>query len=505
MARVSTEEQAASDRHSMPMQVMQLREFASREGHEVVAVFEIRGESAYGDELASRPEFSAVLEAAERREFDALLVYDFSRFARSQVVAHTALYRLRRAGVRLFGANGIDYTEEEDWAGIEAVFARRASRDHGRRVRDAYGRKHAIGLPTGDIPFGYRWPEGRADVAPVVVPEEAEAIRWAFREYASSGSLLEIAREWNRRGLRPRSKGRRVGGRVREAFGEFVPSSVQRVLESRFYLGFVSWRGNERRGLHEAIVDEELWASVQRRKRGARRRPRREALLSGLAVCRSCGSALWNEGSGSGVRYYRERKRGREVECSNAVGRGWREDAVHAEVAAAFSAMGLDDGWLRKVEVEARRLNAGSNRAVVARREELEEQVKRAGYALVRGSLGVAEHDALVEELRREMGVLPPANVERVVFSAERLRGIGQVWEVATEGERREWVREVLEAVEFEVGEERRVWLRPWEEYEPLFAARLWWSYLRPGGVARNKPTFVLSSGGLYLPAELVA
>jgi len=36
--RVSTEEQAASDRHSMPMQVQQLREFAAREGHEVVYV-----------------------------------------------------------------------------------------------------------------------------------------------------------------------------------------------------------------------------------------------------------------------------------------------------------------------------------------------------------------------------------------------------------------------------------------------------------------------------------
>lgn len=73
LARVSTEEQAAEDRHSLPMQVRVLREYAERERLEVAQVFEIRGESAYGDELESRPEFMAAIAAAERRDFDVLL------------------------------------------------------------------------------------------------------------------------------------------------------------------------------------------------------------------------------------------------------------------------------------------------------------------------------------------------------------------------------------------------------------------------------------------------
>lgn len=496
LARVSTEEQAAEDRHSLPMQLRMLREFAARSGYEVVREFEIRGESAYGDELGSRPEFVGVLEFAEAGGCDAILVYDFSRFARSQVVAHQALFRLRKARVRLIGANGVDYTEEEDWAGIEAVFARRASRDHARRVRDAYGRKHAVGLPTGDIPFGYRWE--RPDRPPVVVEAEAEAIRWAYREFAQSGSLLGIAREWNRRGLRPRSKPRRVGAFVRAALEEFTATSVQRILENPFYLGYVTHRGDQRRGLHEPIVTEELWAGVQRRKRGGRRAARHEAMLSGLAVCRSCRGSLWNELSGNGRRYYRERARGRTVECANAVGQGWEQEEVHEIVGAVFRGMALDEGWLRWVDREGRRLSKGSNAAAELRRQELLERKRRAGHALVQGSLDVAEHDRLVDEIARELAQLPPANVERVRFRGERLVSMGQVWDVATDGQRRELAREVLATVEFEL-RSRELWLRPQEEYEPLFAARRRWVYY-----AREDSNLV-SPHGLYLPMELVA
>lgn len=157
LARVSTAEQAEADRHSLPVQRQMLADYAAREGMELVGAYEIPGESAFTDDLARRPQFGAAISAAERGEFEALLVYDLSRFARDQFLLHDSLRRLRRAGVRLIGvAMGVDYTENPMLAGMEGVFAEASSREHSRRVRHAYARRHELGLPTGDIPFGYR-------------------------------------------------------------------------------------------------------------------------------------------------------------------------------------------------------------------------------------------------------------------------------------------------------------------------------------------------------------
>lgn len=499
LARVSTEEQAQEDRHSLPMQVRLLQEYAERSSLEVVRTFEIRGESAYSDELDSRPEFMAALDFAIAGGCEVILVYDFSRFARSQVVAHTALFRLRKAGVKLIGLNGVDYTEEEDWAGIEAVFARRASRDHARRVSDAYGRKHSIGLPTGDIPFGYRWE--RPDLPPVVVEAEAEAIRWAYREFASNGSYLEIAREFTRRGLAPRSKARRMpSGFVRPPLEQFTKTSLQRILGNPFYRGYVVHRGELRPGRHEAVVSEADWAAVAAKRQAGTRSPHSVGLLSGMVICHRCQVGLWNQRSGSGNRYYREQRRGFERECETS-GLSVHAAALDAEVETAVLAFdeGLSAGFWTSVRSQARKASAPSD-AGARRREELMERKRRAGHALVAGSLSVEEHDAIVAIVADELRGLPMPAVdgEKVLALGGRLASMAQVWGVATMEERRLLVREVMRGVRVDLAA-REAYVVPREDYEPLFAARSRFAwYAREDSNGRSRP-------GMYIPAELVS
>lgn len=487
LARVSTEKQAAADRHSLPMQRQLLEDLAARLGYELVRTFEIRGESAYKDDIALRPQFLAAIEFAEGGGCDAILVYDFSRFARSQVVAHTALYRLKLAGVKLIGANGMDYVEEEDWAGMEGVMARRASRDHGRRVREALARRHSLGLWTGDLPFGYA--SNGPSSAPSVVEEEAEAIRWAYAHFVTHGSYVAIAREFNRRGLRPRSKRRRYGGVVYPANEEFTTTSVQRILESQFYLGRVVHRGTHREGLHEAIIDAELWAAVQSRKRRGTRAPRTSALLSGLAVCCRCGRPLWNERAGNGVRYYRERPRGLSEECPNAKGSGMRADAVHAALDVVFSGMWADRAFLEAVEAEAL-TPTFDVRAIERERATLREQRLRLARALSRGAITAEEHAILVAEINVQLGSLPSAPPPASKGSAGWLQDLGQLWDVADENDRRELVRDMLQAVEFDLST-RRVAVRPWPDVARVFERRRAWvcgevrgTTASPGGLA---------------------
>jgi DNA invertase Pin-like site-specific DNA recombinase len=492
MSRVSTEEQAADDRLSLGVQAEACRAFAERQGWTVTRAVEIRGESAYSDEIGRRPEFAAVIAAAERGEFDVLVVYDFSRFARSQRVAHDVLYRLRAVGVRCFGINGIDYTEDEDWAGIEAVFARRSSRDHSRRVRDAIDRRHKLGLPTGPIPFGYR--AMLTTEPPAIVPDEAEAVRWAYLEFARTGSLMGVVEEFNRRGLRPHSK------RGRVTFGE---TGVQRILENEFYLGMVRHHGALREGRHDAILAVEEWEAAQARKRSGHRSPRGSALLSGLATCLWCGRGLHHQASRSGRMYYRERN---AEGCSYRWGtKAFPADDAEAKVGEVVAA--LDDGeWLAWCDRQARKPVSDASRD---RRKVLEEQLRRAGHALVMGTLDEREHDVVAMRVRREIGALPVL-VEGVQFRGTKLADFGAVWRFMTEGERREVVKEVLRGVRMDMTN-RELWLEPWPEYEPLFTLRR--DFVALGVKAESDEVEMVRLGGaevaaptsLYLAEELVA
>src|SRR5262249_33204278 len=156
---------------------------------------------------AQRPEFNAAIEFAVAGGCDVLLVQELSRFARSHVVGWTVIHRLQRAGVRLLDFNLTDYTADEDRAVFDLWAARRSSRDHANRVKTGIAKQHSRGLMTGDVPFGYRrltTTDTRGFVVPdttrppEVVPEEADAIRWAYEARLRGAGLADIAREFNR-------------------------------------------------------------------------------------------------------------------------------------------------------------------------------------------------------------------------------------------------------------------------------------------------------------------
>lgn len=503
LSRVSTSDQADADRHSLPVQAEQMERLAERNGWEVVARFEIPGESAYTHLFAKRPQFLAALEAAERGEFEVLIVYDFSRFARNQLMAHASLQRLRDAGVRLFGSNGVDYTADDDMAGMEAIFAARASRDHSRRVSHAIERRHLMGLPTGDIPFGYervlRTEPGGAvvtdtTVPPVVVPAEAEAIRWAYREFLVGSGYLALASEFNRRGLRPHSKQRRVGltGYTRPANSEFTMTGLQRILDNPFYIGFVTHRGEQSQGRHEPIVDPELFAAVQAKKNRHQRMPRGEALLTGLCLCAVCNSSIWCEKSGSAYRYYGERPRGRRAECANARTR-WRADAVEELVGAALCQLQLDGDFLAYVESQSRR----RRRVEPKTRVQLEERQRRASVVYMARGMSDEAYQAEMREVNRQLAALPP-DIDALLFAGRRVSSALDIWEMATEADRREVVRKLLRSVRIDTAG-KSLQVEPWPEYEPLFSTRRdFVDLVRPGGVGLRS-----STSGLYLPAEL--
>lgn len=273
----------------------------------------------------------------------------------------------------------------------------------------------------------------------VPVEGEAEALRWAFEARISGSGYLAIAGELNRRGLRPRSK---------RGIGAFGVSAVQSMLENGFYAGWVSYKGERRRGVHEAIVSEEVFEAAQRVVRGLSRFSRSVHLLSGLTRCASCGGQVWRVSSGNGSRYHylREasRQRGRSCELS---GRLVRCEGVERQVEAVLLGLRLEGWWLDEVRSAAARPVEDGSRA---ERKRLEGVVRRARQMWV--STGDPGMERMLREAEGSLLALPAGGGGQVMRLGERLEGIAEAWGLWTVGERNEALRAVFEEVRVEMG-----------------------------------------------------
>ena len=118
--------------------------------------------------------------------------------------------------------------------------------------------------------------------------ERAEHVRWAFEAYASgeytTGDLHQALLE---RGLNSRD-GSRTGKPLSRAV-------VAAMLNKRYYLGVVTYKGIEYPGRHTPLVDPITFARVQAqlalRRNGEKQRTHNHYLKSSV-VCGRCGGRL---------------------------------------------------------------------------------------------------------------------------------------------------------------------------------------------------------------------
>jgi DNA invertase Pin-like site-specific DNA recombinase len=128
----------------------------------------------------------------------------------------------------------------------------------GERVRDKIAASKRKGIWVGGpVSLGYRC----IDKKLVVVPDEAETVRAIFTRYLELGSMGALIEDLDRRGIRTKANGR-INGSVRGGI-RFGTGALAHLLKNRFYIGEVVYRGATHRGVHEPILDRELFEAVQ--------------------------------------------------------------------------------------------------------------------------------------------------------------------------------------------------------------------------------------------------
>ncbi len=311
--RVSTAMQV--DGYSLEAQKNRLTKFAEFQKMDIVREYCDAGKS--GKNITGRPEFSQMLrDIADGRDgVDYILVFKLSRFGRNAADVLNSLQYIQDFGVNLICVeDGIDSSKDSGKLTITVLSAVAEIERENILVQTMEGRKQKAreGKWNGGLaPFGYRLDSKTSTL--VVEPEEAEVVKIIYEKFVHDGMGADsICSYLNQRGY-AKQKNREF------ELNYFARGLIMRVLDNPVYIGKITYgksttervkgtRDEYHRvqvedymvtdGKHEAIIDEELWAAAQERRKETGVKWNKthslghEHLLSGLLICPVCGKGL---------------------------------------------------------------------------------------------------------------------------------------------------------------------------------------------------------------------
>lgn len=428
-ARYSTDHQTEN---SIEYQLEKIRAYCAEKEITIAATY--TDEARTGTNV-DRPGFQAMLKAAARGDFDAVVIYDISRGSRDV----GDWFQFRRAmmelGIAVLSATQPlgDLTDSNDFllellsVGLgqrEVLETRRKSMD-GVDVRARQG-----AFLGGTPPLGYKVVRGRY----VVDENEAQTVRRIFSMYADgcsySAILAALKDVRSRRGNPLTYKGLQCILRNERYTGVYTWCLREQSRFGKWAGGRPSPRAVRIEGAVPPIIDRATWERVSRRmsdrSRNAANAAKREYMLSGLIVCESCGARYCGrtvradrKGGPQYVRYYtcgrKYRAKDPETACHNP--------NIPADKLEAFVVEQVGT-YLRTcdIDAEAERLAAQINRQspdLSAEKRELAELNRKLtnGYRAIMDGFDDPDFRAMVGSLRRRK-----AELESLIHRRESAR-----------------------------------------------------------------------------------
>lgn len=301
--RVSTKGQV--DKDDIPMQRQECREFAERQnGWIIKKEFLEKGVSGFKVSAQNRDAIQKLKEAAERHEFDVLLVFMFDRLGRKQDETPFIVEWFNGMGVEVWSAKeGQQRFESEADYLINYMRYWQAggeSRKTSTRVKTRLKQLTEQGMYTGGTtPFGYKLvksgeinKKGKELMTLEVEPSEARIVKTIFEKTVVEGAgTFVMAQCLNERKITTH-KG-----------SGFQAITIKRILQNPLYCGFiVKGETVSPRLVHLQIIDDETYNRAQEilkarsykaeKKSDIARYTKASSMLSGTLYCAHCGMKL---------------------------------------------------------------------------------------------------------------------------------------------------------------------------------------------------------------------
>ncbi len=311
--RCSTDEQAQGDYTTLDVQAHHCKHHLDALGYEAVRIIKDDGYSAGN---LKRPGIQSILKEITpgnaNRSFDGIIFHALDRLTRSM----GDLYAL----VDLFKENNIDFISVRNsidtssatgrvQLGVMGLFSAFQRENTGERVKAAALARIRQGKwPASKLAYGYKriadgapLPNGRQPHKIVIDKPLAKELRAIWELAASNKSLLLIAKELEKRGIKSPE-----GITWRK-------QSIINILRNPFYKGYMRWNGEKYKGNQEALINADLWDRANKmlsaklpKHRFAVKPKTYIYLLEGLIKCGKCGSRFISTHSlnGSSGKFY---------------------------------------------------------------------------------------------------------------------------------------------------------------------------------------------------------
>lgn len=289
-------------------------------------VSEIYREIVSGETIAARPVMQQLLTEVEQGLWDGVLVMEVERLARGDtvdqgIVAQTFKYSATKI---ITPTKTYDPSNEfdEEYFEFGLFMSRREYKTINRRLQRGRVASVMEGKFIGNkTPFGYRRVKlaNQKGFSLEIVPEEAEVVKLIYHLFSTGEAQPDgtfrrlgmslIANRLNTLMIQPK------GGAP-----EWSVSTIRDMLRNPVYNGKIryNWRPTEKKmqggqrttsrrratpdewtvvpGLHEAIIDDDTWAEVQKYAYGKTSRDLSDTSiknpLAGLVYCAKCGAAM---------------------------------------------------------------------------------------------------------------------------------------------------------------------------------------------------------------------
>lgn len=258
-----------------------------------------------------RPDYQRLMADVVSGLVTRIIVFHLSRFWRNRKERAEGIEILRKHKVVLVCVEGptIDCTTAYG-RGMAAMLGEVDTLEvdlKGERQNLANETRAEAGLPHtgGPRAFGYE----RDGLT--LVPAEAEAVKAAFAQILSGGSLRSIAKQWTEADL--------LTDRQRKTGKTWRFTSVADVLKNPRYAGIRDYYGVEYKAQWPALVTEDVYRAVYAILTDPNRRPTGSygvALLSTVALCGVCGSHVFSGGGHLRGKNAAEGKRYRTYTCA---------------------------------------------------------------------------------------------------------------------------------------------------------------------------------------------
>lgn len=252
-----------------------LKDFVRKNKLQVVDyIFETR--SAKDD--GNRPQFENMLKRFEKHEADGLIVCHIDRISRNWIEAGQIAKLHDLEIIKEIRTPSKTYSTVNDlfMMGIELASATYYSRNLSIRVKEGNATKIAKGEYLSIPPLGYVYKDRHL----IPDPKTANFVRHAYELCFSGSTTKQITNILYSEGLRTRRGGNKVS-----------QSTVHRILTNPLFYGYIKYKNQLYKGVHEALVSKYMFERIQEllTGRSTTKKYKHSFLYSGYLTCDICG------------------------------------------------------------------------------------------------------------------------------------------------------------------------------------------------------------------------